>query len=209
MRPSWWAFTTSTHDGFSKRSLSDRKLTRAFFSQVIVDSELRLAYHNERREIYMLFKSAESDENASNALVYNIDFDAFTLMVIPERNALMMYTGPQFSSSDLTYDEAGQQGLTYDSMADDYYNDLRTKDANLNFSLLRSTGVLEALERYHSPLGETLRKQRTVPAVRVRSDHDVQSTTTAYTQGTAHRSRVAPFLRPSLISAKNGTAAQQ
>ena len=142
-------------DGFNKRSISDRKLTRSFYRQLNIDAGLRMAYYPERREMFITYKSNADYNEFDLALIYNIDADAFTTMRIPGPSGTggcsQFYMGPKFTATDVTYDDAGTSGWTYDGEAGRTYNAIRTEDDDIEFYLL--AGQEQELKTMDGQLG--------------------------------------------------------
>lgn len=131
------------HDGFSKLSLSDGKITRRLYRNAAIDSTIQAAYYPERREVFILHKESESYTQNNSALIYNIENNAFTLMRLPGPDntggACAMYLGSKFAQTDTSYTEAGAAGWTYDNSGLRTYNSIRTSDENLDFCLVSTT----------------------------------------------------------------------
>ena len=127
-------------DGNTKQSLSDRRVTRLFYKNAVIDDQLKMAYYPERREMFILHKTNASYNEADTALIYNVDYGAFTMMRLPgpagAGGAKQFYLGPKFGQSDITYDETLGLGWTYDNQGETTYNSIRTTDDDIVFYLL-------------------------------------------------------------------------
>lgn len=131
------------HDGFSKRSLSDGKLTRYVYQNAVIDDTIRAIYYAERREVFFLHQTNENYEEPNDALIYSVDVDAFTIMSFPgdtnTGGATAMYLAPKFTSTDVTYQDMEPPGGEYDNNEGITYSSLRTRDENLDFVVLSKT----------------------------------------------------------------------
>ena len=138
-------------DGFNKSSISDNKVTRAFYSTAVISDDIKVSYYPDRREVFILYRSNNTYTEHNLAMIYNVDAGAFTLMTLPGTNGLggviRAYLGPKFESVDTSYDEAGAAGWTYDNQAETTYASLRTVDENTDFFLLTGEGMkLQAMD---------------------------------------------------------------
>ena len=131
------------HDGFSKRSISDGKVTRQIYRNAKIDGTIRATYYAERREVFFLHRTNDSYTEPNVALIYAIDYDAFTTMEFPGANnmggATLMYLGPKFNAVDVTYEDKAGPGGEYESHTGISYQSLRSTDENLDFYVLSST----------------------------------------------------------------------
>lgn len=98
------------HDGFSKQSVSDRKITRSFYRSANVDRGIYVAYYPYRREAFVFFRSAPALAEYDRALIYNIDANAFTSTELPgpagEGSVIAAYMAPTFAGDDTSWQEA-------------------------------------------------------------------------------------------------------
>ncbi|MDJ0905365.1 MAG: hypothetical protein QNI96_05055 [Woeseiaceae bacterium] len=95
------------HDGVQKQSLSDGKLTRAFFSSLQRNYPVRVLRYALRNETWITYRD-RTDGEANRALVYNSLHNSFTPVDLTNPTSSVgdfvgLFTGPRLSSSVTTY----------------------------------------------------------------------------------------------------------
>jgi len=84
------------HDGSSKQSVSDGRVSRSFYDSLRNPESVRVERIVDRDEVWILY-SADDDAEADRALIYNYQYNAWTRMDLPGRVA-QVTVGPKYDS---------------------------------------------------------------------------------------------------------------
>lgn len=136
------------HNGQTKRSLSDGKLTRWFYQNVQIDIPPKVTYYSDRNEVWVLFSITTSGKY-DFALVYNTLLQAWTpidLRVNGAAQVIDMIEGPQLVDAT-TYQDLIDDGVTYDDLMTTSYQDLIGVRATRMYLVTDAPGELLMLDR--------------------------------------------------------------
>ncbi len=136
------------HDGVQKQSISDGKLTRAFYSTLQLDYPVRLARYPLRNETWITYRDKTTGE-ANRALIHNSLHNAFTPAdLVSETTSdgdfIGVFLGPRLSVGIVTWDGLGG---TWDDLGTTTWADLySTAEDTIMYGLSNDTGALLDLD---------------------------------------------------------------
>lgn len=137
------------HDGFNKISISDNKITEFFYSRLGTGNFSFMTHYNRPQEIVISY-SAQQNNKASEAIVYNYFYNTWTRMIV--NSALVNYThlilAPEFLLASKSWADLQAEGTLWSDLNTTSWNALFPQNKNrVPYLLVPGTETIYFIDR--------------------------------------------------------------